>query len=214
MTSQEGPSHGWLDAPWAEPTGFTGQQLARSRGIYRKVFLIAGIVVIASGLLPWREHYQWIRVSDQPTPATSHLYVSYSSTMGLAVAPWGVLVALLGAGMVVVALWMVPDRRSVGITMTALAAAALAGCVLAMIGFEGQYVNGLNAASAWGACGGTTGPSCFTLGAPWRDAFGAGVYLGTSAVCVGLIAGVLFSLAVRHLHATSTKAATPTAGTA
>jgi hypothetical protein len=212
MTAREGPTHGWLDAPWAEPVKLTGGQMARSRGLYRKAFFIAGIVVIASGFLPWREHYQWIRVLQTFPAAPSHLHVSYSSTMGFAVPPWGVLVGLLGVAMVVVALRMVPDRRAVGITMTALATAALAGCVIAMIGFERQYADGLNAASAWGACGGTTAYTCFNVAGPWRDAFGAGVYLGAGASCVALVAGVLFSLSVRHLPATSTAVASPISG--
>jgi hypothetical protein len=212
--SQEEPKHGWLDAPWSEPARFAGHQLARSRGIYRKIILVMGVVIIASSLLPWREHYKWILVSATAPPATSHLYVSFSSTMGLAVAPWGTLVGLLGAGIVVVALRMVPDRRGVGITMTVLSAAALACCIIAMIVFEREFVHGLSAAAAWGACGGASGTTCFSLAGrnPLRNACGVGAFLSAGAACAGLIASALFWLAARDPHARSPRATNPIVG--
>ncbi len=197
MTSPATPHHGWLAAPWQQPAAFANDQLARSRGICRTVLIVTGVLLIVTTLLPWNENHVWVQFSG----TGAHHYVSLSSTFGLAVVPWGSLVPVAGIAVVLVARLMVPDRRAVGLTLLGVTAAATTCCILAINGIERQFLQGLNQARAWGACGPVTPCTALTLQNPLRAACGVGAFLAVAAAFVALIAAVVYTIALRGVKA-------------
>jgi hypothetical protein len=199
VTAPETP-HGWLDSTWAEPDAAASVLGTRARRLSRTIFLISGAVMIATTVLPWNEHHRWVQFPG----STLHHYVSFESTTGLGMVWAGTLVPLVGIALIVVNLRMVPDRRSVGFTIAALAFAGVVCCAIAIGQIEAEFVRGLSRAAAWGACGGTTGISCYSVPhGPFKDACGIGVYLATAAALLCTVTGVLFAIAAWNLDGTT-----------
>jgi hypothetical protein len=178
--------HGWLDAPWPEPTEVAKRDSTRSRRVYRQVLVVAGAVTVASTLLPWEERYKWFLGARG-----GHHYLSFESTFGLALPPWATLVPFLGVALICVALRMHPDSRRVGITLVAIAAACVVCCVVAIANYESAFFAGLNQAKTWGGCGLTT--PCSALAPPWRDASGPGAYAAAGSAIVALVVSTIFT---------------------
>jgi hypothetical protein len=201
VTSSEPAHHGWLDAPWQDPAEAVRDSISRTRRIYRKVTIVAGAVLVVTMLLPWDNRYVWI----QYPAGSAHRYVSLSSTFGLTNLPWGTLVPVTGVALILVALWMVPDRRSVGVVMTLVASAGVVCCLLAIKGIEQQFLAGLNQAEAWGGCGGPNGTPCtaLTLQNPLRAACGLGAFVAAGAALVALVTGVAFTVSTLRLPGSS-----------